>query len=181
MGRKAKLSRFISLVLRHKPEEAGIVLSWDGWAETQKLLDGINRTGREIDMKLLEDIVSTDEKGRYAFNEDKTKIRARQGHSVKVDVGLKQEAPPDRLYHGTGMDAASVIHKEGIKKMNRLYVHLSDNLNTAWSVGRRRMNPCVLLIDTAKMKEDGILFFRSENGVWLTEFVPPQYICGLRR
>lgn len=173
-----KLSKFLSLILRHKPEEIGISLDENGWADVLELLSGINNTGRKINIDLLEEIVKTDNKGRYSFNEDKTKIRANQGHSIKVDVELKEIIPPDILYHGTAERFITNIldKKQGLKPMSRLYVHLSKDYNTAIKVGIRHGNPVVLKINAKQMKEDGYLFYLSENGVYMTKSVPYKYL-----
>ena len=121
---KDRLSVFISLILRHKPEEIGIALDEHGWANVKELIAGINNAGRKIDMKTLEEIVRTDNKGRYSFNENKTLIRANQGHSIPVDIEFKEVAPPDVLYHGTATKSLDSIKQQGIKSMSRLYVHL---------------------------------------------------------
>lgn len=177
---KDKLSIFISLILRHKPETIGITLDNHGWANVKDLITGINNSGRKIDMATLEEIVRTDNKGRYSFNENKTLIRANQGHSVPVDVELKEVAPPDALYHGTATKSLDSIKKQGIKSMSRLYVHLSADLETAIKVGDRHGNCVVLVINTKKMLEDGIKFYRSENGVWLTKHIDWQYVKEIR-
>lgn len=173
-----KLSKFLSLILRHKPEEIGISLDENGWADVLELLSGINNTGRKINIDLLEEIVKTDNKGRYSFNENKTKIRANQGHSIKVDVELKEIIPPDILYHGTAERFITNIldKKQGLKPMSRLYVHLSKDYDTAIKVGIRHGNPVVLKINAKQMKEDGYLFYLSENGVYMTKSVPYKYL-----
>lgn len=173
-----KLSKFLSLILRHKPEEIGISLDENGWADVLELLSGINNTGRKINIDLLEEIVKSDNKGRYSFNEDKTKIRANQGHSIKVDVELKEIIPPDILYHGTAERFITNIldKKQGLKPMSRLYVHLSKDYDTAIKVGIRHGNPVVLKINAKQMKEDGYLFYLSENGVYMTKSVPYKYL-----
>lgn len=176
MGKKDKLSVFISLVLRHKPDAAGIALDEHGWADVDELIAGINSTGRKIDMAILEEIVATDEKGRYNFNEDKSLIRANQGHSVQVDVELKEQEPPEFLYHGTAEGFLGNILTEGLKPMSRLYVHLSSDKETAAKVGKRHGNPVVLKVYSGEMFREGIRFFLSENGVWLTKDVPGKYI-----
>ena len=172
-----RLSVFISLILRHKPEEIGITLDHNGWANVKELIDGINNSGRySIDMPTLEEIVRTDNKGRYSFNDDKTLIRANQGHSVNVDVKLKEATPPSILYHGTATRFLDSIKKQGIKPMKRLYVHLSDTHSTATAVGERHGKCAVLFIDTNRMISDGIKFYLSENGVWLTKYVDWKYV-----
>lgn len=178
-SKKDKLSVFISLILRHKPEVIGIKLDSEGYADTNELLEGVNKSGRYITLDMLKDIVATDKKGRYSFNSDFSKIRANQGHSVKVDVGLKELKPPKYLYHGTASKNIQSIMDRGISKMNRLYVHLSDNKDTAIQVGRRHGLPTLLKIDAIKMYEEGHKFYRSENGVWLVDFVDVKYIKEL--
>ena len=169
------MSKFISLILRHHPEAAYIELDEHGWAEVDKLIEGIRRTGKRIDRELLEEIVRTDNKQRYSFNEDKTYIRANQGHSVPVDVGLKDQEPPVFLYHGTAAGFLASIEREGLKPMGRLYVHLSKDVETAVNVGKRHGKPVVLKIHSGDMYRDGQAFYLSENGVWLTKKVVPEY------
>lgn len=176
---KNDLSKFISLILRHKPETINISLDEHGWANVEDLINGINKSGKNINIEILEDIVKTDNKQRYSFNEDKTLIRANQGHSINVDVELKEMTPPDELYHGTAFRFLDSIKENGIKSMSRLYVHLSSYIEIAEKVGRRHGCTLVLTIDTKKMYEDGIKFYRSENGVWLTKYVDQKYIKGL--
>ena len=177
--KKNELSKFISLILRHKPETIGISLDEHGWANVDELISSINDSGKDIDMETLEDIVKTDNKQRYSFNEDKTLIRANQGHSISVDVELKEMVPPDVLYHGTAIRFLDSIKANGIKPMSRLYVHLSSYIEIAYDVGRRHGLALALSIDAKKMYEDGIKFYRSENGVWLTKYVDQKYIKGL--
>lgn len=175
MKKLDKLSVFISLVLRHKPETAGITLGEHGWANVEELLRGINETGRKINMEILENIVATDNKQRYSFNEDKTLIRANQGHSIPVDVGLKEQNPPEILYHGTATRFLNSILNDGLKPMSRLYVHLSKDIETAWKVGKRHGDPVILKINSRDMYKDGYKFYLSENGVWLIEKVDAKY------
>ena len=174
MGKLKKLSVFISLVLRHKPDAAGIQLDKHGWADVNELINGINNTGRTINKEILEEIVKTDNKQRYSFNEDKTLIRANQGHSISVDVELEEKQPPRYLYHGTADRFLESIMKNGIKSMNRLYVHLSTDKETAIKVAKRHGNPVLLRIKTEDMYNNGIKFYISQNGVWLTEYVDKQ-------
>ena len=173
------LGRFISLVLRHHPEVIGITLDSEGWADTVQLLDGINATGRKINMDTLERIVRENNKQRYSFNEDKTRIRANQGHSIPVDIKMQQLTPPDRLYHGTAQSKLELIKQSGIKKMSRLYVHLSKDIETAITVGSRHGKPVVLVIDTASMAKDGYTFKLSDNGVWQSEDIPWKYVLEI--
>lgn len=176
MGKLDKLSVFISLVLRHKPDAVGINLDEHGWANVEELIDGINNTGRKINMEVLEEIVRTDNKQRYSFNEDKTLIRANQGRSIPVDVELKEQEPPEFLYHGTADRFIKAITTEGLKPMSRLYVHLSKDIETANKVGKRHGKPVILKVHSGQMYQDGIKFYLSENGVWLTENVDVKYI-----
>lgn len=173
---KTRLSKFIALILRHKPEEIGITLDEHGWASVPLLISGINKRGYEIDMSILEEIVDEDEKQRYSFNSDKTKIRANQGHSVNVDVELKECEPPEQLFHGTGEKFAAAIRKEGLIPKSRLYVHLSKDKETAEKVGSRHGKPHIFFVHSGKMYRAGYKFYLSENGVWLTKFVPPEFL-----
>ena len=172
------LSRYISLILRHHPEAAGITLDEHGWAVVEELLAGIRRTAY-IDMAMLEEIVMTDDKQRYSFNEDKTLIRANQGHSVSVDVELSKAAPPRFLYHGTGEKYTASINENGLFAKERLYVHLSGDVETAVKVGTRHGKPVVLVVDTRTMVQDNQLFYRSKNQIWLCRAVPWQYVTRL--
>ena len=172
-----RLGRFLSLVLRHDPGAAGSVLDEHGWADVKELLDGVNRSGLSMDMETLERIVRENNKQRYAFNESHTKIRANQGHSIGVDVELKQKQPPQYLYHGTATRFLPSIHREGIRKMSRQYVHLSGDFETALAVGKRHGIPVVVTVEAAAMARDGVVFYRSENGVWLCEHVAPKYFA----
>ena len=178
MNKNNSTCKFISLILRHRPEVIGITLDEHGWANVDDLLAGISRT-RPLDMAGLEKIVRTDEKQRYAFNSDKTKIRANQGHSVPVDVELQAVTPPALLYHGTGEKFVPSIETQGLIPKTRLYVHLSGDYDTARKVGARHGSPRVYQINAARMAADGYVFYRSVNGVWLTKQVPPQYLTRM--
>ncbi|MDE6873029.1 MAG: RNA 2'-phosphotransferase [Lachnospiraceae bacterium] len=175
MEKQDRLSVFISLVLRHDPGAAGIRVDEHGWADVEELIRGIRGTGRMIDRGILEEIVATDKKQRYSFNADKTLIRANQGHSIPVDVELKQEKPPELLYHGTAERFLDSIRREGLKPMSRLYVHLSRDIQTAEAVGKRHGKPAILKVHSGKMHQDGYPFYLSENGVWLTKKVGTEY------
>lgn len=169
-----KTSRYISLILRHKPETIGISLDEHGWANVKDLINGVNKT-HKLDMKILEEIVATDDKQRYSFNEDKTKIRANQGHSIDVDVELEEAVPPEMLWHGTGIKYVKSIDAEGLISKSRLYVHLSSDPNTAIEVGKRHGTPAIYCVDALRMHEDGYKFYVSKNDVWLTKHVPTEY------
>ena len=173
-----KLGRFLSLVLRHDPHAAGITLDEHGWADVNELLAGVNRTGRKIDRVTLERIVRENNKQRYSFNGDGTKIRANQGHSLQVDVELKAAQPPKYLYHGTASRFLPAIQAEGIRRMSRQHVHLSGDFETAMAVGKRHGIPVVITIDAGAMARDGVAFYRSENGVWLCGHVEPKYFVS---
>ncbi len=173
-------SRYISLILRHKPETIGISLDEHGWADVDELIAGVART-HPLTMELLEEIVRTDDKQRYSFNHDKTLIRANQGHSVPVDVELPELAPPEVLYHGTGRKYTESIDRQGLVPKSRLYVHLSGDTATAVKVGHRHGAPVVYEVQAGKMHMDGYTFFRSVNGVWLTKKVPAEYLIKQER
>lgn len=168
-------SKFLSLILRHKPEAIGITLDEHGWANVDELIAGIAKT-QPIDMAMLEQIVAEDEKQRYSFNEDKTFIRANQGHSIPVDVELEEKEPPEILYHGTGAKYVSSIDEQGLMPKSRLYVHLSSDEDTAKKVGQRHGKPVIYVVKSGKMFCDGYKFYKSVNGVWLTKEVPLSYL-----
>ena len=170
-------SKFISLILRHKPETIGITLDEHGWANVEELIKGVNGTSRNhLDMELLEEIVRSDNKQRYSFNEDKTLIRANQGHSIPVDVELPVKEPPEFLWHGTGEKYVESIDCQGLVPKSRLYVHLSDDVENAENVGRRHGKPVIYKVLSGKMQEDGYIFYQSVNGVWLVKEVPVRYL-----
>ncbi len=172
-------SKYISLILRHKPEVIGITLDEHGWADVDALIEGVNRT-HPLDMERLERIVAEDEKQRYSFNEDKTLIRANQGHSVQVDVELKETEPPEYLYHGTATKYEESIDRQGLIPKSRLYVHLSADIETARKVGTRHGKLLIYKVLSEKMHEDGIPFYLSVNGVWLTKAVETKYLEKLQ-
>ena len=174
MGLK-ETSKYISLILRHKPETIGITLDEHGWANVDELISGIAKT-HEMNMNILEEIVSTDEKQRYSFNDDKTKIRANQGHSIQVDVELEEMRPPEILWHGTGEKFTGSIDEQGLIPKSRLYVHLSKDEETAFKVGTRHGKPVLYIVKAKEMFKDGYKFFLSKNGVWLTKEVPVKYL-----
>lgn len=170
------ISRYMSLILRHKPDVIGISLDEHGWANVNELINGIAKNNTGFNMESLEEIVRTDSKQRYSFNDDKTLIRANQGHSIPVDVELEEKEPPEYLYHGTGEKYVEFINRQGLIPKSRLYVHLSKNVKTAESVGERHGRPTVYLVHSGKMYKDGHKFYLSANGVWLTKKVPVEYL-----
>ncbi len=176
MSDLVKLGKYLSLILRHKPEVIDIKLDEHGWADVEELLAGMNRQGRFINRELLDEIVKTNNKKRYQYNDDLTKIRANQGHSINVDVNLQEKIPPNTLYHGTALRYLYEIKLFGIKKMNRLYVHLSKDKETAINVGKRHGKAIILEIDTKKMLNDGHKFYYSNNGVWLCDDINFKYV-----
>ena len=149
------ISRYISLILRHKPEVIGIKLDEHGWADVQQLISGIKKSrNKSFNMDMLEEIVQTDNKQRYSFNDDKTLIRANQGHSVKVDVELEEKAPPEFLWHGTGEKYVQSIDSVGLIPKGRLYVHLSIDEDTALNVGKRHGKPVIYKVLSGQMSKD---------------------------
>ena len=176
--RLERLSKFISMILRHKPQVIGITLDEHGWADVNELIKGINETGEEIEFSkdTLETIVKTEKKQRYSFSQDRTLIRANQGHSIPVDVELEKKEPPKVLYHGTGVKSVKAIQEKGLLPMERLYVHLSTDVETATNVGKRHGTPVIFKVNAEQMQKDGYDFFQSVNGVWLTKEVPAKYL-----
>jgi len=174
--RLVKISKFLSLILRHKPEEIGITLNSSGWVPVADLLEACNKHTFPISMEELETVVATSDKKRFAFNEDHSMIRANQGHSVEVELGYQPQTPPDILYHGTATRFLSSIVEIGLIKGQRHHVHLSKEVETAIKVGQRHGKAVVLIVKSGQMHRDGHIFYLSENGVWLTDSVPPSYI-----
>lgn len=176
--RLERISKFISMILRHKPEAIGITLDEHGWANVDELIKGINETGEEVKFSkdTLETIVKTDKKQRYSFSQDRTLIRANQGHSIPVDVELEKKEPPKVLYHGTGIKSVKVIQEQGLLPMERLYVHLSTDVETATNVGKRHDTLVIFQVNAEQMQKDGYDFFQSVNGVWLTKEIPAKYL-----
>lgn len=169
------ISKYMSLILRHKPEVIGITIDEHGWANVDELIAGIAKDNK-FNMAILEEIVKADEKQRYSFNEDKTLIRANQGHSIPVDVELDEVEPPKYLWHGTGEKYVTSIDQQGLIPKSRLYVHLSKEEDTAVKVGKRHGKPVLYHVKAKQMHDDGYKFYLSVNGVWLTKEVPVQYL-----
>lgn len=171
-----KTSKFLSLLLRHQPELIGLQLDAQGWTDTQELLQKVSAHGHPLTLEDLQLVVAQNDKQRFAFSADGTRIRANQGHSLSIDLGLHPATPPDVLYHGTAVRSLTSIRAQGLLKGRRHHVHLSPDEETARRVGARHGKPVVLRIAAARMHADGALFYQSDNGVWLTEAVAVGYL-----
>lgn len=169
-------SKFLSLVLRHKPETIGITMDPNGWVKVDELIEKCNRNNFFLDFNLLEQIVYTNDKKRFSFSNDLQNIRANQGHSVDIDLALEAKTAPALLYHGTVEKFMDSIKAKGLLKMSRQHVHLSQDVETATKVGSRRGKPVILEIDAARMQAEGFVFYQSENGLWLCDEVPVRFI-----
>lgn len=169
-------SKFLSLVLRHQPEEIGIALDEAGWVSVEELLAACGRRGVHLTRAELEEVVATNDKKRFAFSEDGARIRASQGHSVPVELGYAPAVPPETLYHGTGAQSVASIREQGLLPRSRQHVHLSPDHATAVKVGQRHGRPVVLEVRAGEMHRAGHVFHLSANGVWLTERVPAEYL-----
>lgn len=179
------LSKFLGLILRHNPSVIGISLDKQGWANVDELIEGVRNSGKEVDFNIIEKIVKGDgKKVRYVFNDDKTKIRAMQGHNKDLDVDLEfvAEIPPEILYHGAPSDKVQLILNDGLRPMSRQHVHLSVETDTANDVASRYSKfgkPTILVVDTVSMLNEGYDFYQADNGVWLADFVPGKFISSL--
>jgi putative RNA 2'-phosphotransferase len=171
-----RVSKFLSLVLRHQPETIGIELDENGWTDVQVLIDKLNQRDFSIDLAILKHVVSTNAKSRFAFNDRFDKIRASQGHSVEIQLGYVPQKPPAILYHGTGEKSVEAIRQSGLLKMERHQVHLSADRETAIKVGQRHGKPFVFEIRAEEMFREKFDFFLSDNGVWLTDHVPARFL-----
>jgi putative RNA 2'-phosphotransferase len=174
--RSVRLSKLLSLVLRHRPERIGLELDANGWAEVEQLLARLPRAGVTLERAELDAIVRESDKRRFALSDDGRRIRASQGHSIEVELGYPPTRPPARLFHGTAERNLAKIREHGIHRGRRHHVHLSATRTTAESVGRRHGKPIVLVVDATRMHAAGHVFFISANGVWLVTHVPPEYI-----
>lgn len=170
------LGPFISLILRHKPETIGLTMDPNGWVDVNELIEGINKTGKHIAREELNNIVETNNKRRYEYSEDGKRIRASQGHSVNVDSQPEEKTPPAVLYHGTAKQHLPNILKEGLLPQKRIHVHLSESIQTASQVGKRHGELVVLEIEAQDLYAKGHKFYKSANGVWLTNRIPVEYV-----
>jgi len=166
----------MSLVLRHKPEEIGLNLDDQGWVSVDELISKMNQKGVTVDFETLDKVVQTNDKKRFAFNDNKSMIRASQGHSIEVELNLQAVEPPDTLYHGTTEKYVDSIMQTGLQRQSRQHVHLSATIETARAVGSRHGKPVIFTIDAKAMYNAGLKFYLSENGVWLADAVPVEYI-----
>ena len=171
-----RIGKFISLILRHEPEKIGLQLDDAGWADVNELLEGLRRKNRGISFDQLQELVASNDKQRYSFNEDQSRIRANQGHSLKLDLQLEAREPPEQLYHGTATRFLDSILEQGLMKRERHHVHLSLEKSTANQVGSRHGKPVIFVINSGEMYRNGYVFYCSENLVWLTDHVPAAFI-----
>lgn len=171
-----RVSKFLSLVLRHKPKAIGITLDSAGWSSVADLLRACNAHGTSLTLSQLQEVVRTSDKQRFSFSSDGEYIRANQGHSVSVDLGYAPRTPPYLLYHGTARKNLSPIKRQGLVRGRRHHVHLSLDMATALKVGSRHGAPVVLHIKAREMHDAGHIFYESANGVWLVERVPPEFL-----
>ena len=178
-GEDVKRSKFLSQVLRHRPSLIGIELDEAGWIAVDDLLEALRTAGQPMTLSDLERIVATSDKQRFAISPDRRLIRANQGHSVAVDLGLRPTSPPPVLFHGTVKRFVASIARQGLLSGARHHVHLSRDRDAARMVGARRGKPVIFEIDAGHMEQDGMLFYLTANAVWLTEHVPPAYLTNL--
>ena len=171
-----KTSKFLSLILRHKPETIGLTLDESGWASIDHIINLSQKKTQEINLALIRQVVATNDKQRFAISDDGLFIRANQGHSLSIDLKLEAIEPPDILFHGTATRFIDSISEKGLIKRKRQHVHLSATQNTATVVGQRHGKPIILIVSAKLMYEQGYEFFQSKNGVWLTDHVPIEFI-----
>jgi putative RNA 2'-phosphotransferase len=177
--RLVSISKYLSKYLRHAPERLGLQLEAGGWVAVKALLAACAADHHPITPEELNEVVARNDKQRFSFDPSRTLIRANQGHSTLVDLQLEPGTPPHILYHGTPASNVEAILREGLRKMARHHVHLSATVTAAEVVGRRRGRAVVLVVDAAAMLRDGLVFYCSANGVWLTDTVPPKYLRPL--
>jgi putative RNA 2'-phosphotransferase len=178
-NRLIKISKYLSYHLRHRPDLLGLELAPGGWVEIEKLLAASAKHKFPLTQSELRYVVEDNDKQRFSFDATNTLIRANQGHSVPVDLQLTPTVPPEILYHGTHLNAVKAIARQGLQKMSRHHVHLSANCQTAREVGARRGKPVVFQVDARAMHQNGFIFYLSDNGVWLVDSVPREYLLEI--
>ncbi len=171
-----KVSRTLSLVLRHDPKSIGLTLDEDGWAVLDELVTGLQRDGKKLDREIIERVVANSDQQRFSISEDGLLIRANQGHSVEVNLSLEEKEPPTWLFHGTSLAALKSIEGEGIHRQERDYVHLTADQATARKCAQRKGKPVVIEVASKLMHKNGHVFYQADNGVWLTDHIPPDYM-----
>ncbi len=176
LQQQTHISKFLSLVLRHKPETIGLQLDQNGWINVNELIEKSNKYGVKFDRETLNHIVANNSKKRFAFNNKFDKIRASQGHSINIDLGYSNQKPPEILFHGTSEKSVQSILEKGLENRNRQHVHLSSDFDTAIKVGQRHGKPIVFMVLAERMYNDNFQFYISENEVWLTDYVPTKYL-----
>lgn len=175
-SRLTEISKFLSYHLRHHPEKLDLILENGGWVNIDDLLNACEQNNFSLSLLELTQVVINNDKKRFSFDETNTKIRANQGHSIKIDLQLIPQQPPDLLYHGTHHQVLTNILAQGLQKMSRHHVHLSLDIITAQKVGQRRGKPVIFAVNSQQMNQDGFIFYCSDNNVWLVDHVPPQYL-----
>lgn len=171
-----RISKFLSLILRHKPEALPINLDEQGWGDLDEIIEKMQRKGMEVDQSIIESVVANNDKQRFRLDLSNRRIRANQGHSIDIDLALEPSAPPKELFHGTATRFIDSIMEKGLIRGNRQHVHLSLDIGTATKVGSRHGKPTILKVDAGAMHQQGFVFYVSENGVWLTEHVPVEFL-----
>jgi putative RNA 2'-phosphotransferase len=175
-ARHRKVSKFLSLVLRHQPERIGLTLDGQGWADIDAVIGQAGAHGMALTHDEILEVVAASDKQRFALDASGRRIRANQGHSIDIDLGLEPREPPPVLFHGTAETSIPAIRAEGLKPGRRQYVHLSPDAATASAVGQRHGRPVVLRVAAVRMWSAGFAFYLAENGVWLTDSVPAEFI-----
>jgi putative RNA 2'-phosphotransferase len=173
------ISKFLSFVLRREPQSIGLTLDEAGWADVDDLLARAAGAGKRLDRALLQHVVDTNDKRRFALSEDGARIQANQGHSIEIELGLPAATPPDVLYHGTATRFLDSILATGLDKRQRHHVHLTESITTATAVGQRYGKLVLLAVDSRRMRAEGHVFHCSDNGVWLTDAVAPHYLRAM--
>ncbi|GHU02662.1 putative RNA 2'-phosphotransferase [Spirochaetia bacterium] len=182
MNNPVQLSKFLSLVLRHRPEIIHLNMDSAGWVDMDELITNAGKYNNiQLNKEIITEIVKTNDKQRFIVDAENSRIRANQGHSINIDLGLEPQTPPPELYHGTAARFIPSIMENGLRPMSRQYVHLSRTIETALTVVKRHGEPVVLSINAKAMYENGYTFYLSENNVWLADHVPREYMSYDRK